>query len=962
MKTFKFLPRLFAVFGFVMMFAVAGWGASSNNPTVTFSPISSSVTEGSGDITITYTLSIDVAPDQKDITINYTTTNATAVSPTNFTATSGTVTFTKNAAPVNQTFSVVIKTDAAINSDVLFNINLTNTTNAAQSVTLPNTTATVNILNITPPLTISIGNTSIEEGNSGTTLMSFPITLNTSLTDTTIVEYRFNDVTTDINDTNKTNGTTYSFVLSSGIPAGVTVVPMVGIVGDSNIENNETFTITLLTTTSGSIDSAHATATGTIKNDDAGGGGGVPIIYSPGVVDVVDTYQSTVGTPFYQAVLKTKIASKTNMTLDAVYLGSDMTANAVYNAADMPVFLYVYDPVANTVTRLYEQADLTEPLAAVIEKGSMSGTSPFFTLPSIATKEAYILMKYLDYQALDLAGGPNCLQNSSVGANAVPGMPSCVSSDVQYLDAFHQEAFDRCKVQHGQPCEPSHHGYSGGGDPLFPGYDPVYDHKYGCYECTLGATPLVRSVDNFAIRPNDFNSTIVANQIFTAGTPTSLTFRADRFGGAGTQAYNETEHTSFVVDVNISNPAKVCQDMNISFSPNINFTNGTVTNNYTLSNVGDFNITMYEIVGSEYALVDADDTNTSLRLISPYTQQIKVIPDHFMIDGNLTNGSSGFTYLSNFEEHNTTQNRTISASLDLNVSARRADNNITSNYTSQCYAKGGNVTLGLTNPIVITPTGALTKLIWYHYNPDSNGSVVLDGVTTQYPIPFLSTQFDSNDTNGTAQFNYKINFDRNVTKVANPFMVVVTDMNVTDVDAVNGTNSADSNATFLFGRTHASRQRYEGNTGTANIYFESFCFGTGCDKTLLPNGTTSQRVDDVRWFVNGNHNIVNDGNISIVVQKGGTNAASDIVDATDNPIGNPSVTTLGYDGTKGYPYKTTMENNASNWLIQHEYNPSATTNEFQVEFDNIGGWTGEHETNTTTKTPTGVTTNRRIMW
>jgi hypothetical protein len=57
-----------------------------------------------------------------------------------------------------------------------------------------------------------------------------------------------------------------------------------------------------------------------------------------------------------------------------------------------------------------------------------------------------------------------------------------------------------------------------------------------------------------------------------------------------------------------------------------------------------------------------------------------------------------------------------------------------------------------------------------------------------------------------------------------------------------------------------------------------------------------------------------------------------------------------------------MENNASNWLIQNEYNPNATTNEFPVEFDRAGDWSGEHETNTTTKSIGGVKTNRRISW
>ncbi|MEK6659663.1 MAG: hypothetical protein AABY36_08295, partial [Campylobacterota bacterium] len=631
MKTFKFLARLLTIFGLMMVFAMSGLGSDqcggsnfSQNPLIEGTPYTHSDSVGKN-LPDTYYFN---APSTGTVTVTLSNIESDEVrftsDLTNCPGTTG-----------NKITETITLTNA---NDLDFNVNVYKSTAAN------NTRAYTITVTFTPIYTmISIGNTSIEEGNSGTAVMSFPITLNTSLTDTTTVEYRFNDITTDINDTNRTNGATYSFTLPSGTPAGMIAVPMVGIVGDTNFENNETFRITLLTTTSGSIDSAHATATGTIENDDASGGGGTPITYSPGVVDIVDTYQSTIGTPFYQAVIKTKIAGKTNMTLDAVYLGSDMTANAVYNAANMPVFLYVYYPATNTITRLYNQTVPTEPLAAVIEKGTISGTSPLFTVPSVAIKEAYILMKYLDYQALNLAGGPQCLQNSSTGANAVPGMPSCVSSDVQYLDAFHQEAFDRCKVQHGQPCEPSHHGYSGGGDPTYPGYTSIYDHKYGCYECTLGTTPLVRSVDNFAIRPNDFNSTIVANQIFTAGTPASLTFRADKFGGTGAVDYNETEHTSFVVDVNISNPAKVCQDMNISFSPNINFTNGTVTNNYTLSNVGDFNVTMHEIVGSEFALVDADDTNTSLRLISQYAQQIKVIPDHFVIDGNLTNGSNGFT-------------------------------------------------------------------------------------------------------------------------------------------------------------------------------------------------------------------------------------------------------------------------------------------------------------------------------
>lgn len=72
---------------------------------------------------------------------------------------------------------------------------------------------------------------------------------------------------------------------------------------------------------------------------------------------------------------------------------------------------------------------------------------------------------------------------------------------------------------------------------------------------------------------------------------------------------------------------------------------------------------------------------------------------------------------------------------------------------------------------------------------------------------------------------------------------------------------------------------------------------------------------------------------------------------------------MTYDGSFGHPYKTTMENNASRWLIYNEDVPTATMNQFSVEFDRAGGaWSGEHKTDTTTKDQNATTTNRRIMW
>jgi hypothetical protein len=169
---------------------------------------------------------------------------------------------------------------------------------------------------------------------------------------------------------------------------------------------------------------------------------------------------------------------------------------------------------------------------------------------------------------------------------------------------------------------------------------------------------------------------------------------------------------------------------------------------------------------------------------------------------------------------------------------------------------------------------------------------------------------------------------------------------------------------YLYGRTHASRQRYQVPTGTANIYYEAYCFGTiggnNCNKILLPQGINSKRTDDIRWFINESHTL-NEGNAGTVTEKATT---THVAVAGSTSGDHPDTSTLmTYDETQGYPYKTTMENNASRWLIYNRDNPTATRNQFQVEFeDAASGWSGAHETNTTTKDVGTVKTNRRIMW
>lgn len=212
-------------------------------------------------------------------------------------------------------------------------------------------------------------------------------------------------------------------------------------------------------------------------------------------------------------------------------------------------------------------------------------------------------------------------------------------------------------------------------------------------------------------------------------------------------------------------------------------------------------------------------------------------------------------------------------------------------------------------------------------------------------------------TNGSAYPTVKINFDRNLTKVVNPFNFIVRDINVTDVNGTLGGMELDQNATYIYARTHAQRARYVGNSGKAFIYYEAYCSDVGCDKTLLPNSTASVYTDDPRWFVNPSH-ISNIGDVGAIAQKGANYITADNITGV-----NPTTVDLTYDHEdRGYPYKATMQNSASSWLIYNPYNPNATSNEFEVEFSKNGDWIGKHETNTTTKQNASDKMNRRSMW
>lgn len=313
------------------------------------------------------------------------------------------------------------------------------------------------------------------------------------------------------------------------------------------------------------------------------------------------------------------------------------------------------------------------------------------------------------------------------------------------------------------------------------------------------------------------------------------------------------------------------------------------------------------------------------------------------------------------------------------IFARGYNDSNLSNFVSECYAKPVDINLTRTMADV---NGTAYQ---YRFNSlDSSDAIVStasgDLNNTAGPIQLSEGNF-TQPLNGYINSKLNLNFFRENNNSINPRRV---EFNTYSIDCTNaaadctfnadltsktthGETNLDHNVSHYYGKTNSPRSRFQDSIGQqAFIFYEVYCEGSGCDKSLLQDDVNSAYTNDPRWFVNTNHNSgygipgrVNQKGFSV----GNGFVYENTADASDLSGNHPDHVRLDYNGNKGYPYKTTMENNASNWLIYNKYDATDTKNEFEVEFEGTGGdWVGEHETNTTTIKGGTSKVNRRSMW
>ena len=212
----------------------------------------------SGTTPFVFTVTLSAA-SASTVTVNYATADGTASAPSDYAAAAGTLTF--NPGVTTQTITVNVVGDTAVEANETFTVTLSAPSNA----TIATGTATGTIQNDDAAglPTLSIANVSQNEGNSGLTPFTFTVTLSAASASTVTVGYATADGSASAGSDYAAASGTLSFA-----PGVTTQTITVNVNGDTAVEPNETFTVTLSGATNATI--ATATGVGTIVNDDAG--------------------------------------------------------------------------------------------------------------------------------------------------------------------------------------------------------------------------------------------------------------------------------------------------------------------------------------------------------------------------------------------------------------------------------------------------------------------------------------------------------------------------------------------------------------------------------------------------------------------------------------------------------------------------------------------------------------------
>ena len=262
---------------------------------------------GTGALTFTVTLS---AASGQAVSVAYATANGTATAGTDYTAASGTLGFA--VGEVSKTVTVTVAGDLTTEPDETLTLNLSAPINA----TVANAQGVGTITNDDAPPRIAVNDVAATEGNTGTSTLSFAVTLSNPSSSAITVQYvTANGTATAGSDYTAANGT---LTFAAGETSKTVLVT---ITGDALNEANETFTLNLSAPTNATIGDAQGI--GTLTNDDP-----VPSL----VVNDVSVNEGNTGTSSLSFTVSLSAASGQTVTVAYTSANGSATAGSDYTA------------------------------------------------------------------------------------------------------------------------------------------------------------------------------------------------------------------------------------------------------------------------------------------------------------------------------------------------------------------------------------------------------------------------------------------------------------------------------------------------------------------------------------------------------------------------------------------------------------------------------------------------------
>jgi len=198
------------------------------------------------------------SPSGRLATVNYTTTAQTALSNGDYQASFGLITFTPGITV--STVEIPVMGDSQIEPTETFLLNLINPVNAL----ITDSTGIATIVDDDTPPKITIQDTSILEGNSGTTNAALRVNLDSVYGAPIILNYSTTPQTAS-------SGSDYQVIFGqvTFFPGTTVQTIQIPVIGDSLFENNESFLVRLRFANSLQGSFARSAAIATILNDDA---------------------------------------------------------------------------------------------------------------------------------------------------------------------------------------------------------------------------------------------------------------------------------------------------------------------------------------------------------------------------------------------------------------------------------------------------------------------------------------------------------------------------------------------------------------------------------------------------------------------------------------------------------------------------------------------------------------------